>query len=236
MFPLDNISSLYYFQSEILLCFGVLSLLVVSVYKNASIKSFYITVSTLLLSLISTFYLIFEQANFTSGFKFLFLGSIVIDFYSNFFKVIFLLSVLAIILLTYNNKEVKREDWSEYYCLILITTLGMFLMSSSLNLLMIYLAIEMVSIPSYMLAGFNHNDRGSNEASMKYVLYGSFASGLMLFGMSWIYGQAGSLYLNDIGEYIMSATQFQFTSLIYKCTKVNGIVLLAKDWKKFPLV
>ena len=87
-------------------------------------------------------------------------------------------------------------------------------MSSSLNLLMIYLAIEMVSIPSYMLAGFNHNDKRSNEASMKYVLYGSFASGLMLFGMSWIYGQAGSLYLNDIGEYMMSATQFQFTSLI----------------------
>ena len=137
MFPLDNISSLYYFQSELLLCFGILTLLVVSVYKNASIKSFYITVSTLLLSLLSTFYLIFDQANFTSGFKFLFLGSIVIDFYSNFFKVIFLLSVLAIILLTYNNKEVKREDWSEYYCLILITTLGMFLMSSSLNLLMI---------------------------------------------------------------------------------------------------
>jgi len=211
---LGNIPSLYYFQSEILLCFGVLLLLVVSVYKNASIKSFYITLSTLLLSLLSTFYLIFDQANFTSGFKFLFLGSIVIDFYSNFFKVIFLLSVLAIILLTYNNKEVKREDWSEYYCLILIATLGMFLMSSSLNLLMIYLAIEMVSIPSYMLAGFNHNDKSSNEASMKYVLYGSFASGLMLFGMSWIYGQAGSLYLNDIGEYMMSATQFQFTSLI----------------------
>jgi NADH-quinone oxidoreductase subunit N len=119
-----------------------------------------------------------------------------------------------VVLLTYNNKEVKREDWSEYYCLILISTLGMFLMSSSLNLLMIYLAIEMVSIPSYMLAGFNHNDKASNEASMKYVLYGSFASGLMLFGMSWIYGQAGSIYLDDIGVYMMNSTQFEFTSLI----------------------
>ena len=63
---------------------------------------------------------------------------------------------------------------------------------------MVYLAIELVSIPSYMLAGFNFNSKGSNEASLKYVLYGSFASGLMLFGISWLYGQTGSLYFYDI--------------------------------------
>tara|TARA_X000001036_G_scaffold435029_1_gene475490 strand:+ start:1402 stop:2889 length:1488 start_codon:yes stop_codon:yes gene_type:complete len=211
---LDNISSLYYFQAEFVLCFGILLLIILSVYEKSPDRPFYITISALCLSLIATFLLIFDQMNLSAGFKFLFLGSIVIDFYANFFKVIFLLSVLAIILLTYHNREVAKEDWSEYYCLILISTLGMFLMSSSLNLLMIYLAIEMVSIPSYMLAGFNHNDKGSNEASMKYVLYGSFASGLMLFGMSWIYGQAGSLYLNDIGMYMMNIAQFEFTSLL----------------------
>ena len=76
-------------------------------------------------------------------------------------------------------------------------------MSSTVNLLMVYLAIELVSIPSYILAGFNHNDKSSNEASLKYVLYGSFASGLMLFGMSWIYGQTGSLYFSDIKSALM---------------------------------
>ncbi len=207
---LDNIASLYYFQGEFFLCCGILLLLIVSVYKNADIKSFYITISALLLSLLAIFF-INKELDVPS---FLFLGSTVIDSYSIFFKIIFLLSTLAVVLLTYNNKEVKREDWSEYYCLILISTLGMFLMASSSNLLMIYLAIEMVSIPSYMLAGFNHNDKGSNEASMKYVLYGSFASGLMLFGMSWIYGQVGSLYLNDIGLYMVKIPQFEFTSLI----------------------
>ena len=210
---LDNINSLYYFQSELLICLGILLLLIFSVYENAAYRAFNITISILSLSLIATFYLIFDQT-LDSGFKFLFLGSIVIDFYSNFFKVIFLFSVLLIVLLSYNNSEVKKEDWSEYYCLILISTLGMFLMASSLNLLMIYIAIEMVSIPSYMLAGFNHDDKSSNEASMKYVLYGSFASGLMLFGMSWLYGQAGSLYLNDIGMYMMNSNQFEFTALI----------------------
>ena len=76
-------------------------------------------------------------------------------------------------------------------------------MSSSVNLLMVYLSIELVSIPSYILAGFNHNDKSSNEASLKYVLYGSFASGIMLFGMSWIYGQTGSLYFSDIQGVLM---------------------------------
>ena len=60
----------------------------------------------------------------------------------------------------------------------------MFLMTSSVNLIMIYLSLELVSIPSYILAGIMKNDKKSNEASLKYVLYGSFASGLMLFGMS----------------------------------------------------
>jgi NADH-quinone oxidoreductase subunit N len=71
-------------------------------------------------------------------------------------------------------------------------------MSSSVNLLMIYLAVELVSIPSYILAGMKKNDRASNEASLKYVIFGSFASGLMLFGLSWLYGISGSTNIAEI--------------------------------------
>ena len=138
---LDNINSLYYFQSELLICIGILLLLIFSVYENAAYRAFNITISILSLSLIATFYLIFDQT-LDSGFKFLFLGSIVIDFYSNFFKVIFLFSVLSIVLLSYNNSEVKKEDWSEYYCLILISTLGMFLMACLLISIFLFLRIK----------------------------------------------------------------------------------------------
>ena len=62
--------------------------------------------------------------------------------------------------------------------MLLIILLGMFAMVSATNLLMVYLAIEMVSIPSYIIAGISKNDRESNEAALKYVIYGSFASGL----------------------------------------------------------
>ena len=57
---------------------------------------------------------------------------------------------------------------------------------------MIYLSLELVSIPSYILAGILKNDKKSNEASLKYVIFGSFASGIMLYGMSWLYGLSGS--------------------------------------------
>ena len=207
---LGNIPSLFYFQGELVLCLAVLVLLIVSVYKNAWKKSFYITLLSLIISLSYVLYYMY----FDGTQRLLFEESIILDPLSGFFKIIILLSVIAVVLLSFHNKEVKKEDWSEYFCLIVVSTIGMFLMTSSLNLLMIYLAIEMVSIPSYMLAGFNHNDRDSNEASMKYVLYGSFASGLMLFGMSWIYGQVGSLYLYDIGNYMRISDQYTITAII----------------------
>ena len=80
---------------------------------------------------------------------------------------------------------------------------SVFLMASSVNLLMIYLAVELVSIPSYILAGIKKNDRASNEASLKYVIFGSFASGLMLFGFSLLYGISGSTNIQDVYESIL---------------------------------
>jgi len=82
--------------------------------------------------------------------------------------------------------------------------LGLFLMASSVNILMIYLAVELVSIPSYILAGMKKNDRASNEASLKYVIFGSFASGLMLFGLSWLYGISGSTNIIEIHNALLT--------------------------------
>ena len=193
---LENIPSVAYFYPEIIICIGILSLLVISVFKDMHQKSLIISLVTIFICSIPVL-ITFNQYNI------LFLGNIVIDPYSNFFKLIFLFTLAVVVILSYYDKDVERSDWPEYFSLLLIATLGMFLMSSSVNLLMIYLAIELVSIPSYILAGFNHNDKSSNEASLKYVLYGSFASGLMLFGMSWIYGQTGSLYFSDIKGMLM---------------------------------
>ena len=76
---------------------------------------------------------------------------------------------------------------------------GMFLMASSLDLLMLYLAVEMVSLPSYAIAGYKPGDRPAAEASLKYVIYGVVASGIMLFGLCYIYGLTGSTSLLGLG-------------------------------------
>ena len=77
-------------------------------------------------------------------------------------------------------------------------------MTSSINLVMIYLSLELVSIPSYILAGILKNDKKSNEASLKYVIFGSFASGLMLFGFSLLYGVSGSTDIYGVHQALLT--------------------------------
>ena len=106
---LGNIPSLFYFQGEVVLCLAVLVLLIVSVYKNAWKKSFYITLLSLIISLSYVLYYMY----FDGTQRLLFEESIILDPLSGFFKVIILLSVIAVVLLSFHNKEVKKEDWSE---------------------------------------------------------------------------------------------------------------------------
>jgi NADH-quinone oxidoreductase subunit N len=128
------------------------------------------------------------------------MGMITLDPFSHYFKYIFLFATFSIILISRFDRQLDKKYASEYNCLLLIVLLGLFLMSSSVNLLMIYISIELVSIPSYILAGMLKNDKESNEASLKYVIFGSLASGLMLFGLSILYGIAGSTDISAISS------------------------------------
>jgi NADH-quinone oxidoreductase subunit N len=91
-----------------------------------------------------------------------------------------------------------REDSADFYCLLLGATLGMALMASANHLLMVFIAVEMASLPSYALAGFLKGKRQSSEAALKYVVYGGGAAGIMLYGISLIAGKFGTGYLPDI--------------------------------------
>src|SRR6185436_2758437 len=91
----------------------------------------------------------------------------------------------------------------------LTVTLGMNLMAASRNLLMIYLSLELVSIISFVMAGLKFKDAKSSEAAMKYVVYGGVASGVMLYGMSWIFGLTQSLYLGECAQRIADLTREQ---------------------------
>lgn len=93
-----------------------------------------------------------------------------------------------------------REDSADFYCLLMGATVGMCIMASANHLLMVYIGVEMASLPSYALAGFLKGRRQSSEASLKYVVYGGGASGVMLYGISLLAGKYGTGYLPDLAH------------------------------------
>jgi len=151
---------------------------------------------------------------------FAFTGSYIVDHLSIFFICIFTLSSALTILLSFEYNERKGIKAGEYYALILLCTVGMIILASSTDLIMIFLGIEIVSICLYVLAGFRRDDPVSNEAALKYFLLGAFATGFLLYGMTLIYGSTGSTNLFKIAEFI-KAEGAQSNPLI-----LMGIVLL----------
>jgi NADH-quinone oxidoreductase subunit N len=119
---------------------------------------------------------------------------LVLDQFAVFFKVLLGLSLMAVVTMSLASREIARSpNQGEYYTVLLGATLGMFLMAGASNLLMTYLALEFVSLSAYVLTGFLRHDRRSSEAALKYLIYGGVASGAMIYGMSWVYGLAGSM-------------------------------------------
>ena len=146
--------------------------------------------------------------------------SYVVDHLSLFFICIFTISSALAILLSveYNEREGIRAG--EYYALILFCTVGMILLASSTDMIMIFLGIEIVSICLYVLAGIRRNDHRSNEAALKYFLLGAFATGFLLYGMTLVYGSTGSTNLFKISEFVQNPSA-QSSPLL-----LMGLVLL----------
>ena len=122
----------------------------------------------------------------------LFLDMIVIDPFSSFMKIVIILSTLLVIVASWVNHELEKYRKGEYFTIMGIMVMGLFLMTSSVDIIMLYISIEVVSIMSFVLAAYLKLDTRSNEAGLKYVIYGAFSSGVMLFGLSIVYGLAGS--------------------------------------------
>jgi NADH-quinone oxidoreductase subunit N len=126
-------------------------------------------------------------------------GAYAVDDFSLVLKALFLLAGYVVVLLSTNYVAEGDYHEGEYYFLLLSSILGMTLMASARDLISIFVALELLSIPAYMLAGWRKRDLKSNEAGVKYYLMGVFASGIMLYGMSLLYGLSGSTLLTDIG-------------------------------------
>ncbi len=132
----------------------------------------------------------------------LFNGAYVVDNFALVMKAMFLLSGYVVVLLS-TNYVAEGDYWeNEYYGMLISSVLGMIVMASARDLVTIFVALELLSIPAYLMATWRKRDLRSNEAGLKYYLMGVFASAIMLYGMSLLYGLAGSTILADIGDTI----------------------------------
>lgn len=129
-------------------------------------------------------------------------GIMLVDGYALFFKMLSAIGLLVVLIYSMFFKEFDRDGVGEFYAVILSSTLGIFFLVSSDHLLMLYLALEMLSITSYVLAGFLKKEMRASEAALKYLVFGALSSGIMLFGFSIFFGLAGDLTLGTIGAFI----------------------------------
>src|SRR5581483_975315 len=117
-------------------------------------------------------------------------------------KLMLLLFTIGIVLmwLATTSSRMHEGDGPEFFTLLLGATLGMCLMASTTNLLMLFMAVEMASLPSYVLAGFRKTNRIGAEASLKYVLFGAATSAIMVYGLSILYGLYGTLQVEVLAH------------------------------------
>jgi NADH-quinone oxidoreductase subunit N len=127
-------------------------------------------------------------------------GLLVYDHLTIFMRCFLLGFAVLLIWLTLLTGIPDREDSADFYVLLLGATLGMSLMASANHLLMVFIGVEMASLPSYALAGFLKGRRQSSEAALKYVVYGGGAAGVMLYGISLLAGKFGTGYLPDLAS------------------------------------
>src|SRR4030042_774250 len=129
-------------------------------------------------------------------------GMFVSDGYSTFFKLIFFVNVVLSVLISIKYIVIEKVNHGEYYALILFSTIGMMIMASAADLIVLYLGLELMALSTYVLAGFIRHDIKSNEAALKYFLLGAFSSAFLLYGTSMIYGLTGTTDIKAIASYI----------------------------------
>lgn len=198
-----NLGSLAGFLPELALTVGICAVFLADVVLPGRGRDHYAraTLAVLALTLVATLVPLVKGAPPAA----LFNGLIVVDPFGSFFKCLFVAATAVCVLLSMRSPEAPERGAAEFYALLLGTTLGMFVLASSNDILVLYLSLELVSLTSYVLTGWRRGNRASSEAALKYVVYGGAASGAMLYGLSLLYGLTGATSLPAIRDGLVAA-------------------------------
>ena len=190
--------SVEFFKPEIYL--SVLFMLLIIIDLVAKGKKNNLLSITTLLGLAGSIYFIFKQQFMPAGE--LFFGMYVLDEFAIFFKYFFVLSGILAVIITMADDQFESEvkSMGEYYALIVAMVIGMIMMASSADMMMIFLSMELVSFSAFILTGYFKRNPRSSEAALKYLVYGAVSSGLMVYGFSLIYGLTGQTNLINISS------------------------------------
>ncbi|MDT5296369.1 MAG: NADH-quinone oxidoreductase subunit [Acidobacteriota bacterium] len=134
-----------------------------------------------------------------------FYGTVKVDGFAVVFKLIFLLSAALTVAISLRYLDEEGEQRGEYYALVLFATTGMMFLASGYDLIVLYISLELMALTFYVLVGFTKREKRSNEAGMKYFLLGAFSSGILLYGLSLLFGVAGSTNLGEIAPRVALA-------------------------------
>lgn len=144
------------------------------------------------------------------------------DNLTNFFRLISTITGIVVLIASFDYMR-GRKFVGEFYGLFLLAVASMILLAGSTNLIMVFLSIEFLSLVSYILTGYLRENKKSNEAAMKYFLFGSITSAIMLYGMSLFYGATASLNLGEIGRVITGDTNYEVLALFALALVVAGV-------------
>jgi NADH-quinone oxidoreductase subunit N len=208
---LGNLDSLAYFGPELVLIGAMLGIVVWDLAARDHRRRVWGVILIALVALSYSAGVSVQCLTADAAPQSLFGGLVAFDRLSNLFRALFALVTAIIVLFVApealaSARTGARRNAGEMIMLLVTVALGMNLMAASRNLLMIYISLEMVSVLSFVLAGFKIKDRKSSEGALKYVIYGGVSSGIMLYGMSWLYGLSGSLQLSGIWRALGSLT------------------------------
>jgi NADH-quinone oxidoreductase subunit N len=156
-----------------------------------------------------------------------FFNMIVLDQYAVVFKLMFLVGAGLSILLSVKYLDVEQRQGGEYYSLILFSVVGMMFLASGVDLLTLFISLELMAIPVYVLVGYFKRDKKSNEAAMKYFLLGAFSSGILLYGISLMYGLTGTTNLAGIASALPQVAVPNFAPFGGQGGDMRYMVLLA---------
>jgi NADH-quinone oxidoreductase subunit N len=196
------LSDFYYILPEMVLTTGALAVLIVDVLlpKHRRAALAWVTLAVIGATMVSLAPFRHTQVEVAHGL-------LAVDQFALFFKFVFLLAAAITVLMSVRYLAIEGASPGEYYFLILCATLGMMIMAGGIDLITIFIGLETMAVSFYILAGFIKPSQRSNEAAVKYFLLGAFSLGILLYGMSLMYGLSGTTNLRVMAKSFVGLEQ-----------------------------